>query len=723
MAKRAARRAKNVATKRSAGKRKVHRTIPRSPEELDENLPVVAAPSSADPTQATGGGAGDAWSFPLNNLIRVDWSRRVDMYPHAPGTSRLQSVDYGGRTYTVESLDPRTMGNPDVELLPECRYYIVPIRDEDLSAVVPRRLLLVRRRRDGERLGPHIWIIGGADTDRAGDEPYATLHIIGGEEDLIDSWPASQPVGVVEAVLKVTPALRTQTAARSAEPPPPAPPAPLDLLTPRDNQPGTADLPKGPDPDLLACIDYFHEAKAIYTNCGPALTRMQEKFHAYLRDKFGYNVIPIDPGTTRYSEAEGHQLTQRPISTRLVNVSPRVITRVLTDGYKRGQDVKRPVEVVTNRPPITLLRRIKRVRDGRLYVELETPTPLAIEQLINEATGHFRLIDGIYAVIALARSLSSDLPALAAVLQRFTDSALSLDQTTDRLYEFLQQIGIPRLSLRLRYALRDAPRDRQFDFITIGRDDLLEETRAIIIRQAARQDGRSELILPDVEWLKTRLRSPRFPADQILEALARGVATFLGGMAFAPGLLDDQVISTVELAPADPMRAQPLTPNFMATVVSPYLSAVGNLQALLDRVRRRESGAVIITEVQADPLRISFRGGREAVRVIREDVLPWRREQAWQLNALAQRRISREIYQRRARTSVTARTRANFLRDEIAGREEYLRNEEAKLVLTILQKNGLDVGALTEAERRRWIQAMQPALAVIINSEWQITTG
>jgi hypothetical protein len=63
------------------------------------------------------------------------------------------------------------------------------------------------------------------------------------------------------------------------------------------------------------------------------------------------------------------------------------------------------------------------------------------------------------------------------------------------------------------------------------------------------------------------------------------------------------------------------------------------------------------------------------------------------------------------------------LRDEIAGREEYLRNEEAKLVLTILQKNGLDIDRVTEADKKEWIKAMLPALAVIISSEWQITTG
>jgi hypothetical protein len=723
MAKRPAGRAKTAATKRSSGKRKVHRTIPRRPDEIDKNLPVVTEQNTHDPTQLAGNRSDDPWSFPLNSLIRVDWSRRVEMFPHTPGTSRLQSVVYGNRTYDIESLDPRTMGDPDIELLPDCRYYIVPIREEDQSQDAPRRLLLVRRRRDGEKLGPHIWIIGGDDPAQTA-EPYATLHIIGNEEDMIIEAASSQPVGVVEAVLKTTPPLpppRTQTAARSAQPPPPPPPAPPDLRNPRDDQPAPAGLPNEPDPDLLACIDYFHEARAIYTNCGPALTRVQNKFYDYLRDKFSYTVIPIDMGATHFSDIEGHRLTQRPVSSRLVNVSPRVITRVLKDGYKRDQDVKRWAEVVTNQTPITMLRRIKRVRAGRLYVEIETPRSLAIEQLIDEATGHFSLIDGIYAVLALVDSQSSDLNSLAAVLQRYTDSSLPLDQVTNRLYEQLKQIEISHASMRLRYALRDAPRDREFDFIVIGNDKLLDETREIIIRQATRQDGRSYFVLPDVEWLKTRLRSPRLPDDQIVEALARGLATFLGNMAFASGLLEDQVISTIELAPDDPMRAQPLTPDLMTTAVSPYLSAIGNIQAALDRIRRRESGAVIITEVQANPIRVSFSGGRDAVRVIREDVLPWRRDNAWQTDGIKTRRTRMKVLEKEVKTSVTARARMNLLQDEIAGREESLEKNESDLALAILQKNGLDLSKLTKTDKKKWIQSMLPALATIIDSELQIT--
>jgi hypothetical protein len=479
----------------------------------------------------------------------------------------------------------------------------------------------------------------------------------------------------------------------------------------------------GPDPDLLACIDYFHEAKAIYTNCGPALTRVQDKFYTYLRDKFGYTAVPIDVGTTRFSDMEGHRLTERPIPARLINVPPRVIARVLKDGYKQGQTIKRWAEVVTNQPPVTMLRRIKRVRGGRFYVEIETPSPLAIEQLIDEATGHFRLIDGIYAVLALVDSQSSDLNSLAVVLQRYTESSLPLDQVTNRLYEQLKQIGISRASMRLHYALSDAPRDQQFEFIVIGHAKLLDETREIIIRQAARQDGRSYFVLPDVEWLKTRLRRLRQIDDQTAEALARGIATFLGNMAFAAGLLDDQLISTIELAPTDPTRGQQLTPDFMASAVSPYLLAIANIQAALDRIRRKESGAVIITALQANPIRVNFRGGLDAVRVIREDVLPWRRDNAWQTDGINTRRIRMKDLEKEAKTSVTARARMNLLRDEIAGREESLKKDESDLALDILQKNGLALSKVTDADKKELIKVMLPALAAIIDSELQIAIG
>jgi hypothetical protein len=92
------------------------------------------------------------------------------------------------------------MGDTDIELAPEHRYYVVPIHEEGQLQDAPRRLLLVRRQSSAEKPGPHIWVIGSADVDQA-TESYASLHIIGGEDNTVNETSPLRPVGIVEAIL------------------------------------------------------------------------------------------------------------------------------------------------------------------------------------------------------------------------------------------------------------------------------------------------------------------------------------------------------------------------------------------------------------------------------------------------------------------------------------------------------------------------------------------
>jgi hypothetical protein len=717
MAKRAAKRAKLAATKRSSGKRKVHRTIPRTPDEVDENLPVVTEPVSHDPTRLAGSQARGFWSLPLHSLIHVDWSRRVDLFPHAPGTSRLQSVVYGNRTYGVESLDPRTMGNPDIELLPDCRYYIVPISEDDQSTDSPSRLLLIQSQIDTEEPGPYIVVIRPSDTPESG-ESFAHLSIIGGKDDSEAITTIEHTAGLVVAVLTATEDASPSSPTQPMPPPPPPPPQGQPELTPTE-----------PDLGLMACLDYLNGIKAVYTSSESALTRVQSRFYSYLRNQYALATIPIVVGKTVFDERQGHRITTRSYQPRLAKTKPGVIVQVIKDGFKRGQEIVQYAEVVVNQPAASWLRRMKKVRPGRYYVEIQTTEPLAIEKLIDEATGHFQVLDLIYSILAILHSQKSDMIySLATNLQRYADSSISLSQLIDSIYNLLKTAQLE--PLRLRYARRDVPADKHFNFIILGTDAALDVTREIILRQAAEQNTHTYFVPPNVEWLKAHLQQTCRADDQICDVLARGIATLSTNLAFAPDLLVEQTVTKIGFQHSDEANGQELTPEFIATEVIPYLRAIADLQRTIDGIRRQESHQVIITSITQGTVTVGFQGGKDALEFIFTMLIPWKRAHAKEMAQLEKEKMAAEIHAINEQASET-NARANETNAKAELEKQQARKvslENSQLQLDLADKAaekiyGTEWHNLSEDKKLETIKWLLPSVTVIAESQLLLSSG
>ncbi len=140
-------------------------------------------------------------SASLASLVRLDWPRRQELFPHGPGVTKPERFGFKGRAYDVESLEPGATGNKFVYLYPEKRYYVVPIHEEGQSPDAPHRFLLVRRREVREGPGPHIGVI---EPPEPSGEPFAHLHIIAGEDDSAIAEPVPHTAGIVEAILTAT---------------------------------------------------------------------------------------------------------------------------------------------------------------------------------------------------------------------------------------------------------------------------------------------------------------------------------------------------------------------------------------------------------------------------------------------------------------------------------------------------------------------------------------
>jgi len=279
-------------------------------------------------------------SISLNNLVRLDWQHRREMFTHGPGTTKLEQLGLKGRPYAVESLEPGTTGNKFVYLYPERRYYVVPIYEEGQSPDAAQRFLLVRSRIDKDEQGPHIFVVEPVETS-APDDPFAHLHIIGGEDDNSLADPHQNMAGIVEAVL--TP---IETAPKqAAESPAPPPPQPLAPTAPSAAEPL--------DEDLLSSIDVLSIAQSSRPDAAKDFEAAHNKFLGYVQKRYGLDNISITPGHTKFDPALGHSAATIANNPALPE---GIIIGVLRDGYRRDQKVVRDAHVVVNKPDGTAAR-------------------------------------------------------------------------------------------------------------------------------------------------------------------------------------------------------------------------------------------------------------------------------------------------------------------------------------------------------------------------------
>lgn len=179
-----------------------------------------------------------------------------------------------------------------------------------------------------------------------------------------------------------------------------------------------------------------------------------------------------------------------------------------------------------------------------------------------------------------------------------------------------------------------------------------------------------------------------------------------------------------------------LTPSSLTLLVTPYLAALDEVQRAIDAFLKRGSHKVRIKSIsQNSPVNVSLDGAAEATEVVRDLVVPWRREHAKEMaqlqeqEKLIQIENSRaEIQERRARAqkerseakkveSETSheRTQAEIERMRLENEKLRLEIEEARinLALTILDKLAPE---LSEGQRILYAMQLLKPLGVITES-------
>lgn len=131
---------------------------------------------------------------------------------------------------------------------------------------------------------------------------------------------------------------------------------------------------------------------------------------------------------------------------------------------------------------------------------------------------------------------------------------------------------------------------------------------------------------------------------------------------------------------------QPLTPQFLTSEVAPYLDAIADLQNVIDLIHERSPSRVLVRSLSHwSPISVSLDGAPEAIKMILEVVVPWRRKHAKTLAQLEEQekliqieRLKAEVVQIQANAQ---RERSEANRNEVESDSRFTQARLDKLLL------------------------------------------
>jgi hypothetical protein len=183
-----------------------------------------------------------------------------------------------------------------------------------------------------------------------------------------------------------------------------------------------------------------------------------------------------------------------------------------------------------------------------------------------------------------------------------------------------------------------------------------------------------------------------------------------------------------------------LSPDYLATVVAPYLKAVADLQDILDELQGRKPSPTVIRAIRgSSPISVNLEGASDAVQQIEDMVVPWRREHAKAIARLTEQEKhaeieikKAEILERRARARRDREEAERLAAEAAKQREEAERlrlgNERLRLELHRSKiQLAVDILAqvapnLSETDRIAYVVRLLPPLDVLMFSELELST-
>jgi amino acid adenylation domain-containing protein len=181
-----------------------------------------------------------------------------------------------------------------------------------------------------------------------------------------------------------------------------------------------------------------------------------------------------------------------------------------------------------------------------------------------------------------------------------------------------------------------------------------------------------------------------------------------------------------------------LTPQYLDTNISPYLNAIDDLQRLIDEIKGQKSSRLYIKSIsQSSPIGVDLNGAPEAIQLIRDTIVPWRRRHTEKIAHLEEKKkqaeigsIKADILEKRARAARDNAEAEKTAAEAARQREETekLRLDNEKLQLELIASKfqlALDLlsqisPSLPDTEKTAFVVKLLPVLDTLVFSELEI---
>ena len=223
------------------------------------------------------------------------------------------------------------------------------------------------------------------------------------------------------------------------------------------------------------------------------------------------------------------------------------------------------------------------------------------------------------------------------------------------------------------------------------------------------------------------------------ELLQSHTLFFVGKKIISNKLLTTLIINDINQSSEEETDNRQLTPQYLNTVVTPYLLALEELQHIIDDIGGYEHQDVLIHSLtENSPITATVEGITEAAKLAQDYVIPWRRAHAEKMAALEEQEKTEtiaakqaEIAEGYARTqkerreaerlsaeAAVKRAEAERIHLENAKLRLELKRAEIQLAVEIMNTIGVH---LSEVERAEYIQRLLPVLNLLTTSPLELT--
>lgn len=175
-----------------------------------------------------------------------------------------------------------------------------------------------------------------------------------------------------------------------------------------------------------------------------------------------------------------------------------------------------------------------------------------------------------------------------------------------------------------------------------------------------------------------------------------------------------------------------LSPGVISSEISPFVSATAELQSIINQMKGVPSEEVVVRLIShSSPININFDGAKEAVREIKEDIIPWRRKHAKKIARLQEQEKQVEIESKKAEI-LEKQAKGQAETDKVAAEASIqcataermkiendrlrleLHREQIQLALDMIEKFA---PGMSEQERITYVIKLLPPINTLVFSE------